>query len=76
MTRQALEFLLERISTWPEDAQEEFVKSVENIEQKYLGPYRLNDDERRAVRRGLMEMRDRRLADDDAVAAVFDRYRA
>jgi hypothetical protein len=76
MTREALEILLERISTWPEDAQEEFVRSLESIEQKYLGPYRLSDDERKSVQRGLMEMRERRLADDDAVAAVFNRYRA
>ena len=47
MTRQALEILLERISTWPEDAQEEFVRSVESIEQKYLGSYRLSDDDER-----------------------------
>jgi hypothetical protein len=76
MTRQGLEILLERVSTWPEEAQEEFVKSVATIEDKHFGPYRLSDDERKAVRRGLAEMRDRRLAGDDAVAAVFRRYRA
>jgi predicted transcriptional regulator len=76
MTRQGLEILLERVSTWPEEAQEEFVRSVENIENKHLGPYRLSDAERTAVRRGLAEMREGRLASDDAVAAVFNRYRA
>jgi hypothetical protein len=39
-------------------------------------PYRLSDDERKAVCRGLAEMRARRLASDQAVAAVFDRYRS
>ena len=75
MTRQGLEILLERVSTWPEEVQEEFVRSVADIENKHLGPYRLSDDERSAVRRGLAEMRQRKFAHDDAVAAVFDRYR-
>jgi hypothetical protein len=75
MTRQGLEILLERVATWPEEAQDEFVRSIANIENKHFGPYRLNEDERIAVRRGLAEMRERKLASDDAVAAVFNRYR-
>lgn len=74
MTRQGLEILLERVSTWPEEAQEEFVRSISDIESKHLGVYRLNDAERDAVRRGLAEMRQGRIASDDAVAAVFERY--
>jgi hypothetical protein len=76
MTRQGLEILLERVSTWPEEAQEEFVRSVANIENRHLGPYQLSKAERDAVRRGLNEMRARKLASDEAVAAVFNRYRA
>jgi predicted transcriptional regulator len=76
MTRQGLEILLERVSTWPEEAQEEFVRSVATIESKHLGSYRLTSEERDAVRRGLAEMRAGKLASDDAVAAVFNRYRA
>ena len=48
-----LEILLERVASWPEDAQEEFVRSVANIESKHTGVYRLSEDERAAVRRGL-----------------------
>jgi hypothetical protein len=76
MTRQALEILLERVSAWPEAAQEELVRSVADIESKHLGVYQLTADEREAVRRGLNDMREGRLASDDAVAAVFNRYRA
>jgi predicted transcriptional regulator len=75
MTRQGLEILLERVSTWPEEAQDEFVKSVVDIESKHLGVYRLSDEERDAVRRGLADMREGRLASDAEVAAVFNRYR-
>ena len=71
----AIEILLERVSTWPEEAQEEFVRSVANIETKHLGTYRLSESERVAVRRGLAEMREGKLSSDDAVAAVFSRYR-
>ena len=76
MTRQGLEILLERVSTWPEEAQEEFVKSVADIESKHFGVYPLNDDERNAVRRGLAEMHERKLASDTDVAAVFNRFRS
>jgi hypothetical protein len=75
MTRQGLEILLERVSNWPEEAQEELVKSIADIETKHLGVYRLTDAERDAIHRGLAEMREGRLASNDAVAAVFDRYR-
>jgi hypothetical protein len=75
MTRQGLEILLERVSTWPEEAQDEFVRSVADIESKHLGVYRLSDEERDAVRRGLADMREGRLASDAEVAAVFNRYR-
>jgi hypothetical protein len=74
MTKQALEILLERVSAWPEEAQEELMRSVTDIENRHLGIYRLSDDERNAVRRGLKDMREGRLASDDAVAAVFNRY--
>ncbi|MHB8272540.1 hypothetical protein [Bradyrhizobium sp.] len=67
--------MLERVSTWPEEAQEEFVRSVADIESKHLGVYRLSDEERNAVRRGLADMREGRLASDAEVAAVFSRYR-
>jgi predicted transcriptional regulator len=76
MTKQALEILLERVSAWPEEAQEELMRSVSDIENRHLGIYRLSDDERSAVRRGLKDMREGRLASDDEVAAVFNRYSA
>jgi hypothetical protein len=76
MTKQEIEILLERVAAWPEEAQEELLQSMAEIEKKHLGVYRLNDEERAAVRRGLQEMREGKLASDDEVAAVFDRYRA
>lgn len=76
MTKQALEILLERVSARPEQAQEELMRSVTDIENRHLGIYRLSDDERNALRRGLKDMREGRLASDDAVAAVFNRYGA
>jgi hypothetical protein len=76
MTKQGLEILLEHVASWPQAAQDEFVRSLADIEQKHLGVYRLSAEERAAVRRGLQEMRDGRIASDEAVAAVFERYRA
>jgi predicted transcriptional regulator len=75
MTKQGLEILLEHVATWPEEAQEELVRSLADIERRHLGVYRLNDEERSAVRRGLREMREGKIASDEEVAALFARYR-
>jgi predicted transcriptional regulator len=76
MTKHSLEILIERIASWPDEAQEEFVKSLADIERRHKGIYRLNDEERAAVRQGLADLKAGRLASDDAVAAVFSRYGA
>jgi predicted transcriptional regulator len=76
MTKQDLEILLEHVATWPEEAQEELVQSMLDIAKKHLGIYHLNDEERAAVRRGLREMREGKLASEDEVARAFARYPA
>ena len=76
MTKHSLEILLERVASWPDEAQDEFVKSLADIERRHAGVYRLSEDERAAVRRGLADLRASRLASDDAVAALFSRYGA
>jgi hypothetical protein len=76
MTKQDLDILLERVATWPAEAQDELLRSLAEIEKRHLGVYRLNDQERAAVRRGVQEMREGKLARDEDVAAVFARYRA
>lgn len=76
MTKHSIEILLERVASWPEEAQDEFVKSLAAIERKHAGVYRMSDNERAAVRRGLADMRAGRLASDEAVAGLLNRYEA
>src|SRR5262249_22853581 len=76
MTKHGLEILLERVAEWPEAAQEELVRAFAEIEEKHLGVYRLSSEERAAIRRGLREMREGKLATEEELSAVFARYRA
>ena len=48
---------------------------LSEMEEYDASEYELDDDERAAIRRGLREMREGTLARDEAVAAVFARYR-
>jgi hypothetical protein len=73
--RKVLENLMERAASWPDEAQAELVEAMLAIETRHGGVYRLNDEERSAVRRGLREFQDGNLASDAEVAAVLDRYR-
>jgi predicted transcriptional regulator len=52
------------------------VQTIAEIEKKHLGIYKLSEPERAAVRRGLREMREGKIASEEEVAAVFARYRA
>ena len=71
-----LEALLERVAAWPDEVQDELIEMIADIETRHFGVYRLNDEERAAVRRGLREMREGKLATDEQVAKVFNRYRS
>lgn len=69
-----LETVLDRVSTWPEEAQEELIDHILAIEAKRSGIYRLSDDERAGVRKGL-EAADRgEFVSDEDMAAFFKRH--
>ena len=76
MAKHSIEILLERVASWPKDAQDKVVKSLTEIERKHAGVYRLSKEERAAVQQGVADMRAGRLASDDGVGALFSRYGA
>jgi predicted transcriptional regulator len=74
MTREGLEFLLERVSTWSDEAQDELLMSIAEIEARHAAVYRLTDEDRAAVKRGLADVKAGRLVADEEVTALFNRY--
>jgi hypothetical protein len=75
MTKDQVELWMDRVAAWPEAAQVEAMQSLLAIEQRLGEPYRLSEDERAAVRKSLDEMRRGVFASEEAVEAVFARYR-
>jgi predicted transcriptional regulator len=69
-----LESLMERISALPEDAQDELLDHVAIIEARQSGVYRLSDDERAGVRRGLEAAKRGEFVSDEDMAAFFKRH--
>jgi predicted transcriptional regulator len=70
-----LDALLERAASWPEEAQAELVRFMIDTEAKHFGVYRLSDDERAAIQKGLEDVKAGRFASDEEVAEIFARYR-
>jgi predicted transcriptional regulator len=68
--------ILDRIADWPEEAREELMQAIVDIEAKHLGVYRLSGDERAAVREGLAQAARGEFLPDDVVAEYFNKYRA
>lgn len=76
MTVKALEILMERAATWPEEVQAELLQSMIEIERRHAGVYRLSDDERASIEKSLAKTRQGQFASDEQVADLFKRYRA
>ena len=70
------EKILDRIADWPEEAQEELMQAIVDIEAKHFGVYRLSNDERAAVREGLTQAERGEFVPDEVIAAYFNKYRA
>jgi hypothetical protein len=76
MTREQVKEIVDRVLSWPEEDQEEFAQVAREIEARRTGVYRLTDDEREAIERGLADMRQREFASDDDIAAIFRKARS
>jgi len=65
--------LLERVSTWSEEEQEQLIAAAIEIETRRMDVYRLSDDERAAVREGLEQARRGEFVPDEVMAEFFSR---
>ena len=69
-----LEILLERVSAWPEQAQAELIRTIDEIEQRHSGVYQLSDEESVAIDEGLAAADRGEFASDEEMAALFKRH--
>ena len=71
-----LKELLERVETWPEDAQADAAASLKAIEDALAAEdYELTEEDLRAIDEGLEDARAGRFASDEEIKALFDRFR-
>ena len=75
MITKALKDILNRIEAWPETAQDEAAATLQAIEEEFLKPYTLSDQDHRALERSADDVRQGRFATDEAVQEVFGRFR-
>jgi hypothetical protein len=69
--------LLERVAALPEELLGEVEETVDEIVRWHEeGVYRLSDDERAAVRKGMEAVRRGEFASDEEIAALYRRFRA
>lgn len=66
---------MERAASWPEEGQAELVQSMLDIEMKYYGAYRLDDEDRARIQKSIEAAKRGEFASDEEVAALFARYR-
>jgi hypothetical protein len=77
MTRAGLEELLERVSTWPQEVQEELAVFIADVEARHFGhdrEYELTIEDLAALDRSLADVKAGRFAPDGAIEALFNRY--
>ncbi len=75
MTKDQVKAMLDRVLTWPAEAQEEAVASLATIEEQFSALQTLSTDDREALSRSAEDVRQGKYATDDQVKATFDRYR-
>jgi predicted transcriptional regulator len=68
--------ILRRVDGWPAEDQEELIEAAREIEARRASIYRLSDDERAAIERGLADMRAGNFASEEAIAAIHRKARA
>jgi hypothetical protein len=75
MTKEQIKAALDRVLTWPAEAQEEAVASLQMIEEEFMAAEELSPEDRAALERSEDDVRHGRFATDEEVQRVFGRYR-
>ena len=75
LTRDQVKAVLDRVLTWPAEAQQKAVTSLQTIEEKFVSSRGLTSADCEALRRSAEDVQHGRFATDEAVKTVFDRYR-
>jgi predicted transcriptional regulator len=76
MTAKALEDVMQRVATWPEEAQEELAEIAREIDAGLKGGvYHATPEELAGIDRGLQAAQDGRFATEAEVEAVFAKHR-
>lgn len=76
MTLRVLKEVMERVESWPQEAQEELAALAVEIDARLKGgAYHANPDELEGIDRGLKAAREGRFATDEEVEAVLARHR-
>jgi hypothetical protein len=75
MTTDQVKEVLDRVLTWPREAQEELVQSALEIERRRVGDDELTQNDWKTIEERSRAARGGDIASDQEVAAVFDRYR-
>ena len=76
MTAKALKEVMERVESWPQEAQEELAEIAREMEAGlHGGSYRASAEELAGIDRGLKAAREGRFATDEQVEAVLAKHR-
>ncbi len=77
MTAADLKSLLERVQTWPEEAQDELIALVDQIESELRGnEYVATREELQIIDEAIASIDRGEIASDSEIEAVFARFRA
>ena len=67
--------IIDRVETWPDEAQDEVADFLLALEEERANPPSLVKEDIEAIERSLEDVRLGRFASDEAVREMFDRYR-
>jgi hypothetical protein len=70
----ALEALIERVAAWPQEAQDELMRSLKHIEEKHVGVYRLDEEEQVAIDEAIAQADRDEFASNDNMRELWVRH--
>lgn len=75
MTKEQMKAVLDRVLSWPTEAQEEVLASLEMIEEELTGFSGVPEGDQEALARSSDDVTRGRFASDAEVREAFDRFR-